>query len=139
MLLLLVAILTKSDPYLILFTLVAIMATLCLLIVQVMCSISVITYFHVHRQHPETASVWRTIVCPVVGGLGMVFVIYLMITNMAAAAGAAADSLLFRAIPWIVVALMVGSVAVAVYLRNAKPRSTRALAERVRRGGSRTT
>jgi amino acid transporter len=119
--LLLAAILTDSDPYLILFTLVAIMATLCLLIVQVMCSISVITYFHVHRQHPETANFWRTIACPVVGGLGMAFVIYLMIANMAAAAGAAAQSPLFTAIPWIVVALMVGSVAVAIYLRSARP------------------
>jgi hypothetical protein len=51
----------------------------------------------------------------------MAFVIYLMIANMAAAAGAAAQSPLFTAIPWIVVALMVGSVAVAIYLRSARP------------------
>ncbi|WP_234820507.1 APC family permease [Mycolicibacterium goodii] len=119
--LLVAAILTKSDPYLILFTLVAITATLCLLIVQVMCSISVVTYFHVRRQHPETAGFWRTIVCPIVGGLGMAFVIYLMISNMAAAAGAAAESPLFKAIPWVAVALLVGSMAVAAYLRGARP------------------
>jgi amino acid transporter len=120
-LLVVVAILTNSDPYLTLFTLVAITATLCLLVVQVLCSISVITYFHVKRQHPETAGVWRTLVCPVVGGLGMVFVIYLMIANMAAAAGSAAESPLFKAIPWVVVILLFGSMAVAYYLRRVKP------------------
>lgn len=119
--LVLVAVATHADPYLVLFTLVAILATLCLLIVQVMCSISVITYFHVQHQHPETAGVWRTLVCPIVGGLGMAFVIYLMISNMAAAAGAASESLLFKAIPWIVLTLLGGSLTVAAYLRSAKP------------------
>jgi amino acid transporter len=120
-LLLVVTIATKSDPYLILFTLVAILATLCLLVVQVMCCVAVITYFHVKRQHPETATWWRTLVCPAVGGLGMMFVIYLMATNMATAAGVAAESLLFKAIPWIVVTLLLGSIALAWYLRSAKP------------------
>ena len=121
LLLVLIAVVTKSDPYLVLFTLVAILATLCLLVVQVMCSISVITYFHVHRQHPETANRWRTFVCPVIGGLGMGFVIYLMISNMAVAAGAASGSLLFKSIPWIVIGLLVASLAVATYLRRARP------------------
>ncbi|AHD24137.1 amino acid permease (plasmid) [Rhodococcus pyridinivorans SB3094] len=112
---------TRSDPYAVLFTLVAILATICLLIVQTMCSISVITYFHVRRQHPETASWWRTLASPIIGGLGMLFVIYLMATNMSAAAGTAADSLFYRAIPWIVALLLVGSMALAVYWRSAKP------------------
>lgn len=120
-LLILVAVLTKSDPYLILFTLVAILATLCLLVVQVMCSISVITYFHVQKQHPETAGVWRTLVCPLIGGVGMGFVIYLMASNMAVAAGAASGSLFFKSIPWIVIGLLVGSLATATYLRRVRP------------------
>lgn len=120
-LLILIAVLTGSDPYLVLFTLVAILATLCLLVVQVMCSISVITYFHLQKQHPETASLWRTFVCPVIGGLGLGFVIYLMMSNMAVAAGAASGSLFFKSIPWIVVGLLVASVAGAAYLRRFRP------------------
>lgn len=118
---LIVTVVTAADPYLVLFTLVAILATLCLLVVQVMCSISVVTYFHVQHRHPETAGVWRTLMCPIVGGLGMAFVIYLMASNMAAAAGAAAQSPLFKAIPWIVVGLLAGSMTVAVYLRRVRP------------------
>lgn len=116
-----IAVLTQADPYATLFTLVAILATLCLLIVQVMCAVSVVTYFHVQRQHPETASVWRTLICPVVGGAGMGLVIYLMVANMAVAAGAAAQSPLFVAIPWIVIGLLGGSLVLAWYLRSARP------------------
>lgn len=113
--------LTNSDPYAVLFVLVGVLATLCLLIVQTMCSISVIVYFHVRKQHPETANWWRTLVSPIIGGLGMVFVIYLMATNMKAAAGSASDSLFFKAIPWIVVGLFFGSMALALYWRTKKP------------------
>lgn len=119
--LLAITIVTGSDPYLILFTLVAILATSCLLIVQVMCSISVVTYFHVKRRHPETASWWRTLLCPIVGGVGMGFVVYLMATNMAAAAGVAAESPLFAAIPWIVFGLLGSSLATALYWRSRRP------------------
>jgi hypothetical protein len=48
-------------------------------------------------------------------------VIYLMISNMAIAAGAASESLFFKSIPWIVIGLLVGSLAVATYLRHARP------------------
>lgn len=119
--LLIVCSVTKSDPYADLFVLVAILATLCLLTVQIMSSISTIVYFHVKKQHPETASWWRTLLAPVVGGLGMLFVIYLMASNMEAAAGTASDSLFFKMIPWIVLTLLFGSMAVALILRKVDP------------------
>lgn len=112
---------TRSDPYTELFVLVAILATLCLLIVQIMCSISTIVYFHVKRQHPETASWWRTLLAPILGAAGMGYVIYLMTSNMAAAAGTASGSLFFKMIPYIVGLLFFGSIAVALYWRSAKP------------------
>lgn len=112
---------TGGDPYLTLFVLVAILATICLLTVQTLCSVAVIVYFHVKKEHPETASWWRTFLCPLIGGLGMIFVIYLMASNMAAAAGAASDTLFFKAIPYIVVGLFVGSIALALYWRSARP------------------
>jgi amino acid transporter len=112
---------THSDPYTELFVLVAILATLCLLIVQIMCSISTIVYFHVKREHPETASWWRTLLAPILGAAGMAYVIYLMTSNMAAAAGTASGSLFFKMIPWIVGVLFFGSIAVAMYWRSAKP------------------
>ncbi len=88
-----------------LYVLVAILATICLLIVQTLSSVATVVYFHVKRQHPETASWWRTVAAPILGGAGMVYVIYLMVSNMSAAAGAASGRLLFKMIPYIVVAL----------------------------------
>jgi amino acid transporter len=112
---------TGSDPYAVLFVLVAILATLCLLIVQTMSSISTVVYFHVKKEHPETANWWRTLLAPIIGGAGMVYVIYLMASNMSAAAGTASGSLFFKAIPFIVVGLLVGSIGLALYWRKARP------------------
>lgn len=120
--LLVICSLTASDPYADLFVLVAIMATLLLLIVQIMSSISTVVYFHVKKQHPETASWWRTLAAPIVGGLGMLYVIYLMASNIEAAAGTASGSLFFKMIPWIVGGLWLGSMALALVLRKVDPR-----------------
>ncbi|ORB31524.1 APC family permease [Mycolicibacterium parafortuitum] len=110
-----------SDPYAVLFVLVAILATLCLLTVQTMSSIATVVYFHVKKQHPETASWWRTLAAPIIGGAGMVYVIYLMASNMSAAAGTASETLFFKLIPYILLTLLFGSIAVALYWRKAKP------------------
>ncbi|PWQ88952.1 amino acid permease, partial [Enterococcus faecium] len=82
---LIVCAVSGADPYAVLFVLVAILATLCLLTVQTMSSIATVVYFHVKKQHPETASWWRTLAAPIIGGAGMVYVIYLMASNMSAA------------------------------------------------------
>lgn len=114
--------LTDSDPYADLFVVVAILATLLLLIVQIMSSISTIVYFHVKKQHPETAHWWNTLLAPVIGGLGMLFVIYLMASNIEAAAGTASGTLFFKLIPWIIGLCWFGSMAVALVLRKLDPR-----------------
>jgi amino acid transporter len=119
--LLIVCSVSGSDPYAVLFVLVAILATICLLTVQTMSSISTVMYFHVKKEHPETANWWRTLVAPVVGGAGMLYVIYLMATNLQAAAGAASGTLFFKSIPYIVAVLFLGSMALAIYWRSAKP------------------
>jgi amino acid transporter len=119
--LLVICAVSGSDPYAVLFVLVAILATLCLLIVQTMSSISTIVYFHVKKEHPETASWWRTLLAPALGGVGMVYVIYLMVSNMAAAAGTASGTLFFKMIPWIVGLLFFGSMAVAAIWRKVSP------------------
>ncbi|MCW2620747.1 MAG: amino acid permease [Frankiales bacterium] len=110
-----------ADPYATVFVLVAILATICLLVVQTMCSVAVVVFFHVKKQGQETAHWLRTLVCPIVGGLGMVFVIYLMMSNSEAAAGAASESFFFKAIPWIVLLLLFGSMGVAAYWKRARP------------------
>jgi amino acid transporter len=112
---------TGADPYLELFVLVAIVATLDLLIVEVMSSISTLVYFNVKKEHPETAHWWHTLTAPILGGVGMAYVTYLFASNMKAAAGGASGDLFFKAIPYITGVLLVGSMLVAWILRSTKP------------------
>lgn len=108
----------KQDPYLSLFTLIAIMATIAILIVQTLCSAAVIGYFHAQGQHPETRNVFRTLLAPIVGGLGMLLVLYLMLSNLSAAAGAASETLFFDLIPYIVIGVFAAGVGYGLWLRS---------------------
>src|SRR5919202_5137061 len=110
-----------QDPYLSLFVLGAIFATMAILIVQTLSSFAVVGYFHVHKRHPENHNLFQTLVAPLAGGIMMIGVVYLLIDNLDAAAGAAAQTLLFDLIPWIVVGIFVFGFLAALYLRSARP------------------
>lgn len=109
------------DPYLELYVLLAVFATVSLLAVQSLTAVACIWFFHVKKQHPETANVFRTILSPVIGGLGMVYVNYLLLSNLSSAAGAAADTLFGRALPFLVAASFIVPVLVALYWRRSNP------------------
>jgi amino acid transporter len=110
-----------QDPYASLYVLLAVFATICILTVQTLCAAAVIGYFHVYRHHPETANVFRTLLAPIVGGLGMIVVVYLLLSNMDAAAGDASKTLFFRVMPWLAVLAGVGGVVAALVLRAKRP------------------
>ncbi|MEU9117206.1 APC family permease [Streptomyces sp. NPDC048483] len=111
--------LTGQDPYLHLYTLLAILGTMAILIVQTLCSFAVIGYFRTH--HPEDRHWFRTLVAPLLGGAGMIAVVALLVINMDTAAGEAADSLFFRAIPWIVGLVFCGGLGLGWYLKARQP------------------
>jgi amino acid transporter len=112
----------NKDPYGDLYALLAILGTMAILIVQALCAFGVIGYFHVSKNHPETAHWFRTLVAPLLGGLGMLYVVYLLWKNKDFAAGAAAQTLLFKLTPYIVVAVFAAGVALALYFRARDPR-----------------
>lgn len=110
---------TGQDPYVSLYTLTAILGTLALLVVQTLCSFSVIAYFRTH--HPESRHWFRTLTAPLLGGLGMLAAIVLLVVNLDTAAGAASKIFFFKLIPWIVAAVFLGGVALALYMRARHP------------------
>lgn len=112
----------NKDPYGDLYALLAILGTMAILIVQALCAFGVIGYFHVSKHHPETAHWFRTLVAPLIGGLGMLYVVYLLWENKDFAAGAAAKTLLFKLTPYIVVAIFAAGLALALYFRVRDPR-----------------
>ncbi|MFF9522190.1 APC family permease [Streptomyces achromogenes] len=110
---------TGQDPYIHLYTLLAILGTMAILIVQTLCSFAVIGYFR--RNHPEDRHWFRTLTAPLLGGLGMTAVVVLLVVNMDTAAGTAAGSLFFEAIPWIVGLVFFGGLGLGLYLRVRRP------------------
>ncbi|RMI28917.1 APC family permease [Nocardia stercoris] len=105
-----------KDPYSGTYTLLAIMGTMAILIVQAVCSFAVFNYFRSH--HPETRHWFRTVVAPLSGGVAMLAVVGLLVMNMSTAAGTESGSLILGATPWIVAAIAVTGLGCALYLRR---------------------
>lgn len=93
------------------YGLLAILGTMAILIVQAITSLAVIWYFHVKKVQP--GNILTTGIIPALGGIGMIYVVWLLLDNIDFAGGAAAGSPFFKAIPWLVIATFaVGLIAV---------------------------
>jgi amino acid transporter len=114
-----------QDPYLGLYTLMAILGTFAILVVQTLCSFAVIGYFR--NNHPEARHWFRTFLAPLLGGIGMATVVLLLILNSATAAGDASETILFKLIPWIIVGVFLAGMALALYLRARNPERYRTI------------
>lgn len=110
------------DPYVHMYTLLAILGTMAILIVQSLCAFSVISYFHIRKNHPVSKHWFKTLVAPGLGGIGMLYVVYLLWEHKDAAAGTASGTLLFKLTPWIVVGVFVLGAAMATYFKLRDPR-----------------
>ena len=114
--------LTDRDPYGQLYALMAIMGTMAILVVQALAAFSCIAYFHVLKKHPESAHWFKTFLAPLLGGIGMVYVIWLLVQNASFAAGTAANDIVFKLSPWIVAATAIGGLAFALGTKYLAPR-----------------
>ena len=106
-------------PYVNAYGLLALIGTAMILIVQTICSIAVIWYFAVRKVHPGNPL--TTVVCPAIGGLGMLYALYLLWTNRQFAAGYGSDSLVFRLMPVYVVLTLAVGFGYALWMRQAHP------------------
>lgn len=112
---------TGQDPYGSLYTLMALLGTSAIMVVQAAAAIAVIGYFHVGGNHPETRHWFRTLVAPGLGAAGMIYVVYLLMANAKFAAGAAAASPVFSATPFVVVGVAIAGVVWALALKRFSP------------------
>ncbi|MQY36090.1 hypothetical protein SRB17_40870 [Streptomyces sp. RB17] len=108
-----------KDPYNALYVLLAILGTMAILIVQAVCSFAVLVYFR--RHHPESRHWFRTFTAPLIGGIAMLGVVVLLVSNMGVAAGAESGSLLLKATPWLVALVAATGVGCAQYLKRRAP------------------
>lgn len=113
--------LTGRDPYTSLFALMGLLGTSAILIVQSLAAFAAVAYFHVHRKHPESANWFRTFIAPTLGGLGMVYVTYLLFTNSSFLAGAGSTDIVFKLNPWVVAATGLGGLFFALGCKYLAP------------------
>lgn len=108
-----------KDPYNALYVLLAILGTMAILIVQAVCSFAVLVYFRSH--HPESRHWFRTFTAPLIGGVAMLAVVVLLVSNMGVAAGPESGSLVLKATPWLVTLVAATGVGFAQYLKRRSP------------------
>ncbi|MEU5533307.1 APC family permease [Streptomyces sp. NPDC020362] len=108
-----------KDPYTGTYVLLAILGTMAILVVQAVCSFAVLVYFRSH--HPESRHWFRTLVAPLVGGVAMLGVVVLLVSNMGAAAGPESGSLVLKATPWLVALVAGTGIGYAQYLKRRSP------------------
>ncbi len=108
-----------KDPYNSLYVLLAILGTMAILIVQAVCSFAVLVYFR--SNHPESRHWFRTFTAPLIGGVAMLAVVVLLVSNMSAAAGSESGSLLLKATPWLVALVAATGIGYAQYLKRRDP------------------
>ncbi len=106
-----------KDPYADMYTLLAILGTMGIMIVQALCAFAVIAYFHFTPDNRLNANWFKTFLAPLIGGIAMLYVVYLLWTNMDFAAGSAVDSVLYKLIPYIVAASFLLGGGIALYFK----------------------
>ena len=118
-----------TGAYIYEYGLLAILGTMAILIVQAITSLAVIWYFHVKKEQP--GNIVTTGIIPAVGGLGMLYVVWLLLDNIKFAGGAAADSPFFKLIPWLVIGTFVLGLVGVLVLRARNPEVYRAIGRTV--------
>ncbi|GHI06087.1 amino acid permease [Streptomyces cellostaticus] len=108
-----------KDPYNGTYVLLAILGTMAILVVQAVCSFAVLVYFRTH--HPESRHWFKTSAAPLIGGIAMLAVVVLLVSNMSAAAGSESGSLVLKATPWLVALIAAGGIGYAQYLKRRSP------------------
>ena len=106
-------------PYVNVYGLLALIGTAMILIVQTITSFAVISFFWVKKVHK--GNVIATLICPILGAIGMLYALWLLWSNRNFAAGLAADSLVFTLMPVYVIGLLVIGFGYAAWVRAKRP------------------
>lgn len=97
----------------------AVLGTMAILLVQALCCFAVIWYFQVRRVHP--GNIVTTGIVPALGAIGMLYVCYLLFSNLSFAGGLAAHSTLYKSIPYIVGVTALIGVLGCLWIRARDP------------------
>lgn len=85
-----------------------------ILAVQALVSFAIIRYFL--REARDGFHWWKTLVAPIIGGLAQIAACYLLVANRGLLSGAE-YALFIKAIPWLVLAMFVAGIVLALWIR----------------------
>jgi len=112
----------ESDalvPYVMVYGLLAVVGTAVILILQTVTSFAVIGFFWVQKR--AKGNIITTLICPIIGALGMIYVLILLWQNREFALGAAAQSWIWTWAPFYILAMVVIGIVYALWVKAKKP------------------
>jgi len=95
-----------------------------ILAIQALVSFAIIKFFTTKAR--DGFHWWKTLVAPIIGGLAQIGACYLLIKNRSLLSGAG-DALFIKLIPWVVLAIFLGGIGLALYYRSASKERYRAI------------
>lgn len=105
-----------AQAYVAIYTMLAILGTMLLLILQAFVSIAIIIYFR--QNHPDEVGIIPGLIAPVIAFVAQVYLVYLLVTNLATFGGSGSFG---SNIPYIALAIIVWGFVWGVILRVAAP------------------
>jgi amino acid transporter len=91
-----------AQAYVAIYTMLAILGTMLLLVLQAVVSIAILLYFR--RHHAEDANIFATTIAPIIAFLAQLYLVYLLIGNLSTFGGVGSFG---SNIPWIGAAIIV--------------------------------
>jgi len=106
-------------PYQVIYTVPSLVGTAFILVVQVMCSFAVIGFFWNKKVHK--GGVLSTLVAPLIGAAGMIYVITLLFKNLAFAAGYQSGALMVKYLPYEIFGTLLIGLLYALWVKSKHP------------------
>lgn len=105
-----------ADPFNIVFSCTSALGTIGIVMLQAVTSFAVVAYF---RATKKDTRFWHALAAPVLGGIGLLWIGFVLIGNLDALSGS--DSAIVRAFPWIVLTVAVLGIVLGFALKRARP------------------
>jgi amino acid transporter len=105
-----------ADPYTVVFSWMAALAGIGILLVQVLVSVAIIMFF---RKTPNSYSAWTTMTAPMLALLGLMGSLVLVSSNLSLLSGS--ESLIVKAFPYAMVLVGILGALFAVRVKRSKP------------------
>ncbi len=106
----------RADPFLVVFNWMSALATIGIVGLQLLVCASIIRFFQRDRRGQGLGT---TLVAPVLAGLGLLYALYLVISNLPILSGT--DSPLVRSFPVLLLLVLLAGVGASYWIRNNRP------------------